>query len=82
VALAALSFALALCLAAPAAAKDVYKPYLDPGIPHHRAILDTLARLEANPKDAGLKNDLGCLIALDGFWRDASGSIPRPIWLR
>lgn len=63
--------ALPLLLSLPAAARDVYKPYLDPAIPRHRAILDTLARLELEPKNAGLKNDLGCLVALDGFWRDA-----------
>jgi hypothetical protein len=52
-------------------ARDVYKGFLDPAIPHHRAILDTLALLEKSPNDAGLHNDLGCLIARDGFWRDA-----------
>jgi tetratricopeptide (TPR) repeat protein len=52
-------------------ARDVYKGFLDPGIPHHRAILDTLALLDQSPKDASLHNDLGCLIARDGFWRDA-----------
>ena len=46
-----------------ALARDVYKAFLDPGIPRHQAVLDTLSRLEADPKDAGLKNDLGCLIA-------------------
>ena len=54
-----------------AAARDLYKKFLDPGIPNHRAILDTLDKLKANPKDAGLHNDLGCLVARDGFWRDA-----------
>ena len=54
-----------------ALARDVYKGSLDPGIPRHQAVLDTLSLLEANPKDAGLKNDLGCLIAQEGFWRDA-----------
>lgn len=62
---------LGALLALPASAKDVYKPYLDPAIPRHQAILDTLARLELEPTNAGLKNDLGCLVALDGFWRDA-----------
>lgn len=52
-------------------ARDVYKGFLDPAIPHHRAILDTLSLLEKSPNDAGLHNDLGCLIARDGFWRDA-----------
>ena len=62
----------AVLLAAPAAlAKDVYKGFLDPGNPQHKATLDILARLEKNPNDAGLHNDLGCLIARDGFWRDA-----------
>src|SRR5664280_843128 len=49
--------ALALCatLAWPLAARDVYRGFLDPGNPQHRATLDLLA----------------CLIARDGFWRDA-----------
>jgi hypothetical protein len=70
--------ALALCLAlalvvltGPVAAKDVYKGFLDPGIPQHRATLDLLERLEKAPNDASLHNDLACLIARDGFWRDA-----------
>ncbi len=63
---------IAASLAAfPAAGADVYKPYLDDGIPHHAAILDTLSRLEKDPSDAQLHNDLGCLVAWDGFWRDA-----------
>lgn len=62
---------LLFALAIPAAAKDVYKAFLDPGIPQHKATLDILARLEQNPNDASLHNDLGCLIARDGFWRDA-----------
>lgn len=62
---------LLLALAIPAAAKDVYKAFLDPGNPQHRATLDLLARLEKTPNDASLHNDLGCLIARDGFWRDA-----------
>jgi hypothetical protein len=66
---AAVLFFLALGL--PAAAKDVYKAFLDPGNPQHRATLDILARLEKTPNDASLHNDLGCLIARDGFWRDA-----------
>ena len=57
--------------ASPAAAKDSYKGSLDPAIPHHAAILDTLAKIEKAPTDAALYNDLGCLIAWDGFWRDA-----------
>lgn len=57
--------------APPAAARDIYKAFLDPAIPHHKAILDTLEKLQKSPKDAGLHNDLGCLIARDGFWRDA-----------
>lgn len=55
----------------PASGKDVYKPFLDPAIPHHAAILDTLAKLEKEPGAAALHNDLGCLVAWDGFWRDA-----------
>ncbi len=61
----------AALVALPLQAKDVYKAYLDPAIPHHRAILDTLSRLKEKPNDAGLHNDLGCLVAWDGFWRDA-----------
>ncbi len=67
----ALVLALAAALSSPAGAKDVYKAFLDPGIPQHRATLDLLAKLETSPNDAGLHNDLGCLIARDGFWRDA-----------
>lgn len=55
----------------PVAAKDSYKGSLDPAIPHHAAILDTLQKLEKDPADARLYNDLGCLVAWDGFWRDA-----------
>ena len=62
---------LCLALALPAAAKDVYKAFLDPGNPQHRATLDILSRLDQTPNDASLHNDLGCLIARDGFWRDA-----------
>lgn len=70
-----LAGALALCaaLASPLAAKDVYREFLDPAIPQHRAALDLLARLEKTPDDASLHNDLACLIARDGFWRDALG---------
>lgn len=57
--------------ASPATAKDVYKGSLDPSIPHHAAILDTLSKIERNPADGMLQNDLGCLVAWDGFWRDA-----------
>ncbi len=65
--------ALALCaaLAWPLAARDVYRGFLDPGNPQHRATLDLLDRLEKTPNDASLHNDLACLIARDGFWRDA-----------
>jgi Tetratricopeptide repeat len=73
-----LGVALSLCLAlatlafaGPLAAKDVYKGSLDPNIPQHRATLDLLERLEKAPNDASLHNDLACLIARDGFWRDA-----------
>lgn len=62
---------LVLAFATPAAAKDVYKGFLDPAIPRHRATLEILASLEKTPNDASLHNDLGCLIARDGFWRDA-----------
>ena len=57
--------------ALPAAGKDSYKGSLDPAIPHHAAILDTLSKIEQDPANATLYNDLGCLIAWDGFWRDA-----------
>jgi hypothetical protein len=67
----ALAALLASVLALPAAGKDVYKGFLDPGNPQHRATLDILERLKENPNDASLHNDLGCLIARDGFWRDA-----------
>ncbi len=65
--------ALALCaaLAWPLAARDVYRGFLDPANPQHRATLDLLERLEKTPNDAFLHNDLACLIARDGFWRDA-----------
>ncbi|MFI5120872.1 MAG: hypothetical protein ACHQM4_10675 [Thermoanaerobaculia bacterium] len=65
--------ALVLCAAVawPLSARDVYRGFLDPGIPQHRATLDLLERLEKTPNDASLHNDLGCLIARDGFWRDA-----------
>ena len=61
----------ALLGAAPAAGKDSYKGSLDPSIPHHAAILDTLSKIEKAPADGALYNDLGCLVAWDGFWRDA-----------
>ncbi len=57
--------------ASPAPARDVYKGSLDPAIPHHAAILDTLSKIEKAPADGALYNDLGCLVAWDGFWRDA-----------
>ena len=65
------AFALCVALAWPLAARDVYRGFLDPGNPQHRATLDLLERLEKSPNDASLHNDLGCLIARDGFWRDA-----------
>ena len=67
----------AFLVASPAAGKDVYKAFLDPAIPHHAAILDTLSRIEKNPADAQLHNDLGCLVAWDGFWRDALRSFDK-----
>jgi hypothetical protein len=65
--------ALALCgaLAWPLAARDVYRGFLDPANPQHRATLDLLERLEKTPNDASLHNDLACLVARDGFWHDA-----------
>jgi hypothetical protein len=68
---------LALLLAFPAAGADAYKASLDKSIPHHAAILDTLAKLEKEPGNAQLHNDLGCLIAWDGFWRDALRSFDK-----
>lgn len=65
------AIAVSLLFAPVASGKDVYKPYLDKAIPHHAAILDTLKKLEKSPEDAQLHNDLGCLVAWDGFWRDA-----------
>jgi hypothetical protein len=62
---------LLLVVPGTAPAPELYKGSLDAGIPHHRAILETLALIEARPKEAALYNDLGCLIAWDGFWRDA-----------
>lgn len=62
---------VAFVSASPAAGKDVYKGSLDPSIPHHAAILDTLSKIEKAPTDGALYNDLGCLVAWDGFWRDA-----------
>jgi hypothetical protein len=70
-ALAALALGVAFALPVRLDARDVYRHFLDPAIPNHAAILDTLARLEKSPKDAGLHNDLACLIIRDGFWRDA-----------
>jgi hypothetical protein len=65
------ALALSAALAGPLAARDVYRGFLDPGIPQHRATLDLLARIEQTPDDASLHNDLACLIARDGYWRDA-----------
>ena len=62
---------VALLVAPAGSAADKNKWSLDPAIPHHAAILDTLARIEQEPTNADLQNDLGCLIAWDGFWRDA-----------
>jgi len=62
---------LLLVIPGTAPAPDIYKGFLDEGIPHHRAIKETLALIEARPNEAALYNDLGCLIAWDGFWRDA-----------
>lgn len=69
--------AAALAAAHPAAGADVYKASLDGGIPHHAAILDILSRIEKDPSDAQLYNDLGCLVAWDGFWRDALRSFEK-----
>jgi Flp pilus assembly protein TadD len=66
------AFAAVLLVAAgTVSGKDVYKAFLSPEVPHHRAIKEILAQIEANPLDASLFNDLGCLVAWDGFWRDA-----------
>ena len=66
-----------LLSSSPAPAAEVYKGSLDPAIPHHAAILDTLSRLEQDPGNAALHNDLGCLVAWDGFWRDALRSFDK-----
>ena len=68
---------LAALLALPAAGADAYRASLDKSIPHHAAILNTLARLEKEPGNAQLHNDLGCLVAWDGFWRDALRSFDK-----
>ena len=68
---------LAALLSLPALGADVYKASLDAAIPHHAAILDTLAKLEKEPGNAQLHNDLGCLVAWDGFWRDALRSFEK-----
>ena len=65
------AIAVSLLFAPAASGKEIYRPYLDKAIPHHAAILDTLEKLEKSPEDAQLHNDLGCLVAWDGFWRDA-----------
>ncbi|MCL4810616.1 MAG: tetratricopeptide repeat protein [Thermoanaerobaculia bacterium] len=70
-------FVAALAAALPAVGADAYRSSLDAGIPHHAAILDTLARIEKDPSDAQLYNDLGCLVAWDGFWRDALRSFDK-----
>jgi len=66
-----LPLVLLLVLPGTAPAPDIYKAYLDDKQPHHRAIKETLSLIEQRPGDASLYNDLGCLIARDGFWRDA-----------
>ncbi|MRR13188.1 hypothetical protein EG835_12195, partial [bacterium] len=71
----------ALLGAAPAAGKDTYKGSLDASIPHHAAILDTLSKIEKAPADGALYNDLGCLVAWDGFWRDALRSFDTAVEL-
>jgi tetratricopeptide (TPR) repeat protein len=62
---------LLVVLPGTAPAPDIYKSFLDENLPNHRAIKETLALIELRPNDAALYNDLGCLIAWDGFWRDA-----------
>lgn len=62
---------VAFSSASAASAAETHRWSLDPAIPHHAAILDTLAKIEQDPSNADLQNDLGCLIAWDGFWRDA-----------
>ena len=62
---------LLVVLPGTAPAPDIYKAYLDENLPNHRAVKETLALIEQRPNDAALYNDLGCLIAWDGFWRDA-----------
>ncbi|HUM02347.1 MAG TPA: tetratricopeptide repeat protein [Thermoanaerobaculia bacterium] len=66
-----LPLVLLVVLPGTAPAPDIYKSFLDESRPNHRAIKETLALIEQRPNDAALYNDLGCLIAWDGFWRDA-----------
>ncbi len=60
-----------LVFAGTASARDIYKAFLDESRPSHRAIKETLELIEKDPNNGALYNDLGCLIAWDGFWRDA-----------
>ena len=61
----------ALLAGGSALAGDAPRGSLDPDTPRTRTVLDALAVVQARPDDAGLKNDLGCLMAREGSWRDA-----------
>ncbi len=67
----ALPLLVLLVLPGTAPARDIYKAFLDESRPSHRAIKETLELIEKDPNNGALYNDLGCLIAWDGFWRDA-----------
>ncbi len=56
---------------------DGYKAVLDDRVPLHRAIKETLALLEKNPKDAALYNDLGSLLAWNGTYPNALESFKK-----
>ena len=49
-----------------------YAPYLSDSDALDRAILDLTARLRTQPSDAGLRNDLGNLLARRGFAKEAA----------
>ncbi len=49
-----------------------YERYLSNADEFDRAIFDLTARVQANPSDAGLRNDLGNLLARRGFAKEAA----------
>ena len=50
---------------------DFYSPYLSTGDTLDATIIDLTARVAAKPDDAGLRNDLGNLLARRGFAKEA-----------